>query len=106
MKRHAASLSEVFLRAVNLRRTSWVKFLPEMRRILLRSDIARAGISGALFGENEDTQEAEFWDAVEPTHGSSPLTDSLLSYLLCREDHEHGNPFEVYFSGWDDDGFH
>jgi hypothetical protein len=95
LRRHSASLTEVFLRSISLQKTSWIPFLEEMRAAC--PELLDAAISGPLIGENETTQAGEFWDTGPLDGGEADeMGNAIASYLTCREHHDHENPFEVF----------
>jgi hypothetical protein len=95
IRRHSGTLTEVFLRNISLQKTSWVQFLPELRAMC--PDLKDAAINGPLWGENETSQQTEFWDVTPWEHGKEDqMCSSITAYLTCRLHSDHQNPFEVF----------
>ena len=97
LRNHAGTLEEVFLRNISLQRTSWAAFLPEMHAICPM--LHNAAITGPLYGENETTQEAEFWEVSDSTRSRDQLADAITGYLTCRDHDWHENPFVSFPMG-------
>ncbi|KAI1396662.1 hypothetical protein F4819DRAFT_120245 [Hypoxylon fuscum] len=79
LKRHKGTLKELCLRDIRLRSTSWQILLPKIRRTM---DLDDACICGELYGQEEDSPYAEYWDLAYPESFPDLLRDEVNDYLV------------------------
>ncbi|KAI1409995.1 hypothetical protein F5Y13DRAFT_202626 [Hypoxylon sp. FL1857] len=97
LKRHKGTLSELCLRDIRLRSTSWLLLLPRIRRIL---NLDLACICGELYGQEETTPYYdEYWDLAVPEAIDDPLRAEVNEYLVDKNI-KHC-PLNMYNSSFD-----
>ncbi|KAI8964805.1 hypothetical protein F5Y11DRAFT_70953 [Daldinia sp. FL1419] len=79
LRRHKGTLKELCLRDIKLRSTSWQVLLPKIRKTM---DLDDACICGELYGQEEDSPYAEFWDLLLPDSFDDSLREDVNDYLV------------------------
>ncbi|KAK9773447.1 putative F-box domain-containing protein [Seiridium cardinale] len=78
LKKHKTSLKILELQDIRLRSTSWLVFLPQIRKTLRLDD---AIICGELYGRNEYTGQDEKFDLEPPDCAIDDLRIAVTDYL-------------------------
>ncbi|KAI1760630.1 hypothetical protein GGR53DRAFT_522976 [Hypoxylon sp. FL1150] len=81
LKRHRGTLRELCLQDVFFRSTSWLMFLPKVRRTM---DLDDACLCGELHGVEEPLGHEEFWDLAEQRDLREDVNDYLVNDNIRR----------------------
>ncbi|KAI6091725.1 hypothetical protein F4821DRAFT_225444 [Hypoxylon rubiginosum] len=97
LKRHKNTLRELCLQDIFFRTTSWLTFLPKVRRTM---DLDHACLCGELHGAEEPFGHQEFWDLDEQSDLREDVNDYLVNDNIRRCPLNNRNLID-----WDEPGF-